>query len=56
MDVALSKRDFQTDTNAYRDNEIVTFNIAWRNWCDDYLKKIDVKMNNGQVYTKWIPQ
>jgi hypothetical protein len=54
-EVAMSVRDFQTDTHAYRDNDVVAFNTAWRNWKDDHLCKAKVRARNGQVYDKWIP-
>lgn len=53
--VAMSIRDFQTDTNAYRDNEIATFNIAWRNFHVDHLATVEVTAKNGHKYTKYVP-
>ena len=53
--VAMSTRDFQTDTNAFRDNDLVIFNQAWRNWRDDHLAKRPVTGRNGQKYEKWVP-
>ena len=54
-DVALSVRDFQTATHAFRDNELVVFNNAWRNYEKDHLWKVKVKARNGQTYEKFIP-
>jgi putative DNA primase/helicase len=53
--VAMSVRDFQTDTHAFRDNELVVFNNAWRNYEKDHLWKVKVKARNGQTYEKFIP-
>ena len=53
--VAMTIRDFQTDTNAYRDNEIATFNIAWRNFHADHLATYEVTAKNGHKYTKYLP-
>ena len=52
--VARSLRDFQTDTNAYRNNEIVTFNTAWNNW-KIQMATIKVKAVNGHLYDKFVP-
>ena len=54
-DVAMSIRDFQTTTNAFRENELVVFNTAWRNYEKDHLWKVKVKARNGQTYEKFIP-
>ncbi len=53
--VAMSIRDFQTDTNAYRDNELVTFNTAWRNFHGDHLATFEVTARNGHKYMKYLP-
>jgi hypothetical protein len=53
--VAMSLRDFQTDTHAFRDNEMHVFNQAWRNFERDYLVKVAVKGKNGQTYEKFVP-
>jgi hypothetical protein len=53
--VAMSLRDFQTKTNAFRDNEIVIFNTAWRNYHEDYLTTHHHMAKNGQKYTKYLP-
>lgn len=52
--VAKSLRDFQTDTNAYRNNEIVTFNIAWSNW-KSQMATTKAKAANGHMYDKFVP-
>lgn len=54
-DVATSVRDFQTQTNAFRDNELQVFNNAWRNYEKDHLWKVKVKAKNGQTYDKFVP-
>lgn len=53
--VAMSLRDFQTATNAFRDNEMQVFNTAWRNFERDWLVKVGVKGKNGQTYEKFVP-
>jgi hypothetical protein len=53
--VALSQRDFMTATNAYRDNDIHTFNNAWRHWEGALLASVPVTGGNGQKYTKFVP-
>jgi hypothetical protein len=53
--VAKSVRDFQIATNAYRDNEVQTFNTAWRNW-EAQIFKVSVAAKNGHVYPKFIPE
>jgi Bifunctional DNA primase/polymerase, N-terminal len=53
--VAKSVRDFQTATNAYRDNEVQTFNTAWRNW-EAQVFKVSVAATNGHTYPKFIPE
>jgi hypothetical protein len=52
--VAKSVRDFQIATNAYRDNEVQTFNIAWQNW-EAQIFKVSVAATNGHTYPKFIP-
>ena len=54
-DVALSVRDFQTATHAFRDNELQVFHNAWRNYEKDHLWKVKVKAKDGQTYEKYIP-
>jgi putative DNA primase/helicase len=52
--VAMSVRDFQTMTNAYRDNDLQTFNGAWRNW-EQQVVSVDVIAKNGHKYKKFVP-
>jgi putative DNA primase/helicase len=53
--VAMSLRDFQTQSNAFRDNEIHVFNQAWRNYHEAWLTKVLVTGANGHVYDKFMP-
>jgi hypothetical protein len=53
--VAMSLRDFQTATNAYRDNELHVFGTAWRSW-ESRVRKVNVQKANGHEYTKFIPE
>jgi hypothetical protein len=53
--VALSKRDLQTKTNAFRDNEIDFFERALVVFGKAHLWQVSVKASNGQTYTKFIP-
>jgi hypothetical protein len=52
---AKSQRDFQTETGAYRDNELHTFNTAWRNWESSQLASVQVTAKNGHQYPKFVP-
>ena len=52
--VAKSIRDFQTLTHAFRDNELHTFDRAWKSM-SDHLTQVTVVVANGQKYPKWIP-
>jgi hypothetical protein len=53
--VAMSLRDFQTQSNAFRDNEVHVFNQAWRNYHDAWLAKTRVTGANGHMYEKFVP-
>jgi Bifunctional DNA primase/polymerase, N-terminal len=53
--VAMSLRDFQTQSNAFRDNEVHVFNQAWRNYHEAWLAKTRVTGANGHLYEKFIP-
>ncbi len=53
--VALSQRDFMTATHAYRDNDVHTFNHAWRHWEGALLNSVPITGGNGQKYTKYVP-
>jgi hypothetical protein len=53
--VAKSRRDFETETNAFRDNEGHLFARAWDVHSKVYLTAASVKKANGQTYTKYLP-
>lgn len=53
--VAKSLRDFQTMTNAFRDNELHTFERAWKSM-SEHVVQVSVKAGNGQTYQKWVPR
>jgi hypothetical protein len=53
--VALSLRDFQTNSNAWRDNELHIFEKAWRTWEKDWLARTKIKAANGHEYDKYTP-
>jgi hypothetical protein len=53
--VAKSKRDFETETHAYRDNELHIFNRAWIVFQPSRLRHVSVKKANGQEYVKFVP-
>lgn len=53
--VAMSVRDFQNATNAFRDNELHTFQVAWTNW-GAQVSSVKVKGKNGQEYKKFVPE
>ena len=52
--VAKSLRDIQTMTNAFRDNELHTFDRAWTSF-KGHVAEIAVTAGNGQKYQKWVP-
>lgn len=52
--VAKSLRDFQTMTNAFRDNELHTFERAWKSM-SEHVREVAVVAGNGQKYQKWVP-
>jgi hypothetical protein len=54
--VAKSRRDFETETHAYRDNQVHFFVKAWNLFEPVWLDKISIKMGNGQCYTKYLPK
>jgi hypothetical protein len=54
--MALSLRDFQTDTNAFRDNELHVFKNAWNAWAKDYMVEVLTIGKNGQTYEKYLPK
>jgi hypothetical protein len=53
--VALSKRDLQTKTHAFDDNDDVFFDRALNVVGKAHLWQVLVKASNGQTYTKFIP-
>lgn len=53
--VAMSERDFQTDTLAYKENDLQSFNTAWRNF-SAHVAKTAVTGKNGHTYQKFIPE
>ena len=53
--VALSKRDLQTRTHAFRDNEIDVFDRALNVYGKAHLWQVTVAASNGQNYVKFIP-
>jgi Bifunctional DNA primase/polymerase, N-terminal len=54
-DVALSRRDYERKTNAYRDNEEHFFERAWSTHSRVHLRECDVRKANGQTYKKYLP-
>jgi hypothetical protein len=52
--VAKSIRDFQTMTHAFRDNELHTFERAWKS-LSEHVTPVGVVAGNGQKYQKWVP-
>jgi putative DNA primase/helicase len=48
--VALARRDFETRTHAFRDNEIHYFKAAWEVFAPTYLARVEVKKANGHSY------
>ena len=53
--VAKSRRDFETETNAYRDNEVHIFERAWNVHSAVWLERVKVKKANGREYVKFLP-
>jgi hypothetical protein len=53
--VAKSRRDYEKETNAHRDNETHIFERAWAVHAPTWLTKVEVKKANGQVYVKFLP-
>lgn len=53
--VARSHYDFETKTNARRNNEEHIFERAWAVHAKRHLCEVLVKANNGRVYTKYLP-
>jgi hypothetical protein len=53
--VAKSRRDYEKETYAYRDNESHLFGRAWDSYAPTHLARFDVKKANGQTYIKYVP-
>jgi hypothetical protein len=53
--VAKSRRDYETGTNAYRDNEEHIFARAWDTHAKVHLREVRVRKANGQEYQKFLP-
>jgi putative DNA primase/helicase len=53
--VALSRRDYEKQTNAARDNEEHMFDKAWQIHSRVHLCQITVQKANGQTYVKYLP-
>ena len=54
--VALSRRDFEKQSHAHRDNEGHIFARAWDAYSKVWLKAVPVSKANGQKYTKYLPE
>ncbi|PYU02462.1 MAG: hypothetical protein DMG38_00230 [Acidobacteria bacterium] len=52
--VARSIRDFETMTHAFRDNELHTFERAWKSM-SEHVTQVAVAAGNGHKYEKWVP-
>ena len=53
--VARGHYDFETKTNARRNNEEHIFDRAWGVHAKRHLREVSVKANNGRMYTKYLP-
>lgn len=53
--VAKSRRDYERETHAHRDNETHLFERAWNVYAPTWLTKITVQKANGQMYVKYLP-
>ena len=53
--VAKSRRDFERETHAHRDNETHVFEKAWHVYSATWLEKREVVKANGQKYWKYLP-
>jgi hypothetical protein len=53
--VAKSRRDYEKETHAHRDNETHLFERAWQVHYPHWLKKVKIKKTNGQEYEKFLP-
>lgn len=53
---AKSRRDYETLTHAFRDNEVHIFDRAWHSFAPNRLDERTIKKNNGHEYQKFIPK
>jgi hypothetical protein len=53
--VAKSRRDYERETHAHRDNEEHIFSRAWDVHVKVHLREVGVKKANGQIYNKYLP-
>jgi hypothetical protein len=53
--VAKSRRDFERESHAHRDNESHLFEKAWQVYSPTWLEKREVTKANGQKYWKYLP-
>jgi len=53
--VAKSRRDYEKETHAHRDNETHIFERAWTVHAPTWLSKVEIKKANGQSYVKYLP-
>ena len=53
--VAKSRRDYEKETHAHRDNETHIFERAWTVYAPTWLTKVEIKKANGQSYVKYLP-
>jgi putative DNA primase/helicase len=53
--VAKSRRDYEKETHAHRDNEGHLFDRAWAVYAPTWLEKREVKKANGHAYWKYVP-
>jgi Bifunctional DNA primase/polymerase, N-terminal len=52
---AKSRRDFEKESHAHRDNETHIFEKAWHVYSATWLEKREVTKANGQKYWKYLP-
>ena len=53
--VAKSRRDYEKETHAHRDNETHIFERAWAVHAPTWLTKVEIKKANRQSYIKYLP-
>jgi hypothetical protein len=54
--VAKSRRDYEKETHAHRDNEEHIFARAWETHCRVHLTEVTIRRPNGRTYTKYLPK